>query len=270
MLKQIDHREWLSGRRRGPLAALLRTSLWLASHPYDWAMRWRNRQFDTGRRAIHRAAVPVISVGNLTTGGTGKTPLVASIASHLQNTQHKVGLISRGYGSIDGAPNDEAMELAIRLPNVPHIQKRDRFAAAQQIVKHHAVTVIVMDDGMQHRRLHRDFEIIVIDATDPFGEGYVLPRGYLRENVTSLRRADAIVLTRCDAVSPASLQRTEAEITALHPSASVYRTTHQPSRWHCETCRTGELGELAGHKAAAVCGIGNPAAFAKTIAALDV
>ena len=127
-------RDLVSGRRRGPAAAALRGILAAAEVPYAWAVRWRNRCYDRGMRAVHRIGAPVISVGNLTLGGTGKTPMVEWIARWFLARGRKVGIVSRGYGLRSG-PNDEARELAWKLPGVPHVQDPDRVAAARRATR---------------------------------------------------------------------------------------------------------------------------------------
>ena len=156
---------------------------------------------------VKRASVPVVSVGNLTTGGTGKTPLVVAVAKILRQQAIRVALISRGYGADPNNPsrNDEAMELEHRLPDVPHLQAPDRFAIAKVAVEELESEVLVLDDGFQHRQLHRDLDIVTIDATNPFGYGRLLPRGLLREPVKSLRRSDLVIVTRSNLVDPATL-----------------------------------------------------------------
>ena len=163
---------------------------------------------------VKRAEVPVISVGNLTTGGTGKTPLVVAVAKLLREQSKRVALISRGYGSDPNQPgrNDEAMELEHRLPDVPHLQDPDRFAMAAVAVEELESEVLLLDDGFQHRQLHRDLDIVTIDATNPFGFGRLLPRGLLREPVKGLRRADLVVVTRANLVDAASLSSLKSEI----------------------------------------------------------
>ena len=164
--------------------------------PYTWAVRWRNYGYDHGQSPSQRVSVPVISVGNLSMGGTGKTPLVAWIAQRLQQRGVRVTLVSRGYGAVAGKPNDEALELEQKLPGVPHLQNPDRVAAAQKGIAELGSQAILLDDGFQHRRLARDLDIVLLDAVEPFGFGHVFPRGTLREPISGLRRADLVALSR--------------------------------------------------------------------------
>lgn len=209
----------VSGNKRGVLAALMRGCLRCLTPLYRVAVWWRNRTFDRASVAddqsiVKRAGVPVISVGNLTTGGTGKTPLVVAVAKLLRKQSKRVALISRGYGSDPDQPgrNDEAMELEHRLPDVPHLQDPDRFAMATVAVEELESEVLLLDDGFQHRQLHRDLDIVTIDATNPFGYGRLLPRGLLREPVKSLRRADLVVVTRSNLVDASTLNALQQKI----------------------------------------------------------
>ncbi len=148
--------------------------------PYRLLVETRNRHYDRAADAAKRVPVPVVSVGNLTTGGTGKTPMVAWLARWFQQRGLRPVIVSRGYGSQNGQPNDEARELAEQLPDVPHLQDADRVRGAQQAIAQHGAQVILLDDGFQHRRLHRDLDIVLVDALQPFGSEHLLPRGLLR------------------------------------------------------------------------------------------
>lgn len=212
--------------------------------------------------------MPVISVGNLTTGGTGKTPLVCFIAQQLRAAGLRVALVSRGYGRGEAALNDEALELEQRLPDVPHIQDPDRLKASTIAVEELDSQVIVLDDGFQHRRLHRDLEILVIDATCPYGFDALLPRGMLREPLSSVRRADIAILSRCDAVDPEQRERIRRRYLRLNERLAWFEAAHRPRRLiafrGAETVQQ-PLDALQGKRVAAFCGIGNPEAFAATI-----
>ncbi len=264
----MDYRAVMSGRRRDPLAFLLRGVLRGAATLYGLAIWLRNWRYDAGRLPVHRAAVPVISVGNLTTGGTGKTPLVAYLATALRQRGYRVSLISRGYGRGEAALNDEALELEQRLPDVPHVQDPDRVAAATIAVEELETQVILMDDGFQHRRLHRDLDIVVIDATCPYGYGYLLPRGMLREPLASISRADIVVLSRSNYVSQAERQaiRETYQKNSKHPGLLWVEAEHRPARLIDYRDRTEPLEQLSGKRVLAFCGIGNPEAFRRTLA----
>ncbi|MCM2370902.1 tetraacyldisaccharide 4'-kinase [Aporhodopirellula aestuarii] len=261
----FDHRSLLSGQTKGPVAASARLSLRAASLFYGVAARVRRFQYDTQRKPIHHADVPVISVGNLTTGGTGKTPVVCDICARLRRLGLRVSIISRGYGAGESGMNDEALELAERLPDVPHVQHPDRVEAARIAVDELEAEVLVMDDGFQHRRLFRDLDIVVVDATCPFGFGYMLPRGYLREPISSLRRAGAVILTRTDQVDSAVRDRIRTQIQKYVGSRPLIETTHRPANIVLDRGRTEPIESLEGRRVALVSAIGNPDAFEQTI-----
>ena len=181
MLRASTFRELVSGRKSGPVAKLLRGVLRLVEFPYTWAVNSRNRRFDDGRLPVEKVGVPVVSVGNLTLGGTGKTPMVQWLARWFQNHGLKVSLISRGYKSAGGAKNDEARELEQQLPGVAHWQNPDRVSAARVAISEFGTEVILLDDAFQHRRIARDLDLVLIDALEPFGFGHIFPRGTLRE-----------------------------------------------------------------------------------------
>src|SRR5690606_6118545 len=187
---RLDPARWealISGQRRGFAARLARGALTLGELPYALAVLWRNRRYDRRPELVQHAPIPVVSIGNLTTGGTGKTPLVAWVARYLRGLDLRVVLLSRGYGAPDGALNDEALELEQRLPDVPHVQQPDRVAAVNLAAEEFASQIAVLDDGFQHRRLARDLDIVLLDALQPFGYGHLLPRGLLREPLKGLR-----------------------------------------------------------------------------------
>jgi tetraacyldisaccharide 4'-kinase len=254
----------IRGERRGLWAALERGGLRLASVPYGLAALVRNRLYDRGWKAIHRMTVPVISVGNLTVGGTGKTPCVEYVARRYREMDLRVAILSRGYGSETG-PNDEALVLEENLGDVPHLQGHDRVALARIAIEELQCQVLVLDDGFQHRRLARKLDLVLLDATEPWGHGYLLPRGLLRESKRGLRRASVILLTRCDQVSPAAIEQLRKQVQRWAAEAPVIHTSHRPLEWINSEQRTQELATLRGAKAAAFCGIGNPEAFRRTL-----
>jgi tetraacyldisaccharide 4'-kinase len=229
----------------------------------------RNRLFDWGWKRIHRVPVPVISVGNLTVGGTGKTPCVEYVARFLRQHDCQVAILSRGYKARDGGAgrNDEAMLLEENLPDVPHLQDPDRVAIAQIAIDELESEVLVLDDGFQHRRLGRDLDIVLIDATNPWGYGYLFPRGALREPVIGLGRAHAVVITRADRVDPSELQAIRDRIGRLS-DAPISSAMHQALELMGLEGRTERLEVIRDRPVAAFCGIGNPEAFRETLKCL--
>ncbi len=276
-----DPVDWLSGRRRGMAASLVRSGLWCAQWPYRAAMALRNRRFDAGR-GVERVEVPVIALGNLTTGGTGKTPAVIWICRRLREQGVRVATISRGYGA-DRATgqNDEALELERSLPDVPHLQNPDRVEAARLAIDELASRCLVLDDAFQHRRIARDLDWVLIDARNPFGFGHLLPRGLLREPRSSLRRSDAVLLTRADQVSAAERERLRTEIARhVRSGVPIVATIHRPLAWvsalgASHTIETRSPSDERGgsgipSRVAAFCGIGNPEAFRGTLESIGV
>jgi tetraacyldisaccharide 4'-kinase len=265
ILSPAEFRAIVSGQRHGPLGVLARGLFAAVEIPYTLAVRWRNYGYDKAYTPATRVAVPVISVGNLSMGGTGKTPLVAWIAQHLQQRFVRVTLISRGYGAAAGKQNDEALELAQKLPGVPHLQNPDRVAAAQQAIAELGSEAILLDDGFQHRRLARDLDIVLLDVVEPFGFGHVFPRGTLREPLAGLRRADVIALSRADMVDAAERARIRAIASRYAPQAVWIEMRHAPVRLRGIDGAEAPLASLNGQPLAAFCGIGNPAGFRHTL-----
>lgn len=260
--QMMDHRSIMSGQRQGPLASLIRAGLAGLSIPYRIVVGRRNRSYDRQSTEIHSCGVPVVSVGNLTTGGTGKTPVVCYLAKWYRQRGVRVAIISRGYGRGDGDSNDEALELHARLPDVPHVQDPDRVEAARIAVEELEAELILMDDGFQHRRLHRDLNIVVIDATCPFGYGHLLPRGLLREPLASLSRADLVIISRFDAVDVDVIHKIERAIRDHHAGVPILHCNHRPTSLleHPDS-----VHPIIPQNVAAVSAIGNPAAFEQSL-----
>lgn len=270
----VEH-AWLAvvrGDRRGPLARLARCGLRLLSAPYAAGVAVRNRLYDGGWLTPRRVPVPVVSVGNLNLGGTGKTPCVEFIARFYREQDVRVVVLSRGYGS-DGGLNDEARVLEDNLPDVPHLQGADRAGLAAVAIEELEAELLVLDDGFQHRRLHRDWDIVLVDATRPPHRDALFPAGTLREPLAALRRADVIVLTRCDQVPPAELDATCDRLARLRPGLPIVATEHRPISLLTyteagEPHEVGPPGLLHDRPVFAFCGIGHPAAFYRTLESL--
>ncbi len=251
--------------RRGVLPAVLRGALWVAQGGYRVAVAWRNGRYDRRPELAHRVAVPVVSVGNLTVGGTGKTPLVVYLARQLRRRGVRVTVISRGYKSPEGSVNDEALELERLLPDVPHLQNPDRVQAAQVAIEELEAQVLLLDDGFQHRHLARDLDVVLLDALCPFGHGHLLPRGLLREPLSSLRRAHAVVLSRCDLVEPEQIRAIRRQVEQVAPGLVWAQARHRPRELRAASSRRESLETLRDVPVAAFCGIGNPQGFRLTL-----
>ena len=287
MINQTKLLEIISGRQQGIFAASMRVVLWSLTPLYRLGVDRRNKRFRDDPNAVTKVDVPVISIGNLTTGGTGKTPLVIWLCRHIRRRNHRVAIVSRGYGAETGdghtvKPNDEAMELGQRLPDVPHLQNPNRVASATIAIDELETQCIVMDDGFQHRKLNRDLDIVVIDATQPFGYGYLLPRGLLREPVKNIARADCVVISRCDQVTQQVLNQIESKIRTHSIHLPIAKTKVQPAMWLQFDGQQKSLAEMhlseesssssnaCCMKAFVCCAIGNPESFLKTVASVGV
>ena len=259
------YRELIGGRKT-LFRSAARSLLELIEWPYARVIQSRNRAYDERRRPLEKVDARVISVGNLTVGGTGKTPFVAWLVRHLDEQGISVGIVSRGYGSRSSQPNDEARELARLLPHVPHRQHPRRVLACQQLLQQHAAQVIVADDAFQHRRLHRDLDIVLLDGLDPFGAEHLLPRGWLREPVESLRRADVVALTRCDLLTLEQRAAIRLRVNKLAPQAVWLEVSQRPVGLQAADGTVADLTALTSHRWLAFCAIGNPAGFRGTLA----
>lgn len=265
--KTLNHEQWflrtINGQTHGPLAAAARELFSLAAPLYANAMLARNLLYSRRLLKAKHALRPVVSVGNLTLGGTGKTPIVAWLAAALAESGRHPAVLLRGYKSRNGQ-SDEALLLEQLLapvsPAVPVRANPDRYAAAIALTAQQpAVDAFVLDDGFQHRKLARHFDLVLIDATNPFGNGKVLPRGPLREPMRALRRVGAVLLTRTDLVDAEKLAQIESTVRCEQAGVPIYRCAF-------EMTLSNEIGDvpldtLANAPVFAACGIGNPLAF---------
>lgn len=256
----------ISNRNRHWTASFLRMGLAVASLPYGVVTDARNFGYRIGLLSSQRVGVPVISIGNITTGGTGKTPTVAWIVHQLQELGKKPAILSRGYRSLDGEENDEKKLLDSLCPLVPHVQHPKRIESARKVLAETDSNVLVLDDAFQHRQMRRDFDLLLVDALNPWGFGGLLPRGLLRERLSQLARADAILLTRCDLASAESLQKIIHEI-ARYTQAPVLKTRFQATDLINGVGEAKSLAEIERQKPLIFCGIGNPKGFQQTLAA---
>ena len=256
----MDERKVLDimGGAGGPATSLLRAGLLCASFPYSAVMRARRWLYRRGVLPSTAADAPVICVGNITTGGTGKTPMVAWVVRHLARAGKTPAILTRGYKSVGGV-SDEA-ELLRMLTGAEVVVNADRVAGADAAVAGGA-DVLVMDDGYQHCRLRRDLDIVLVDAVNPFGFGHCLPRGLLREPPGALRGAGAVVITRSDTVDAEALGRLGERLGALAPGASIHAADHRLAGAIDAAGVEHPAEALAGRKVMAFCGIARPESF---------
>ncbi len=235
---------------------------WLipASALYAGLMRLRNAWYDAAPFASHDAGIPVICVGNITTGGSGKTPLVMEIVRGLSAAGRTPAILTRGYRGRADEPADEVLEYRSALPDVPVVVNPDRVKGAATARLEHDADCIVMDDGFQHRRLRRDLDIVVIDALNPWGGGWTLPAGRLREPLTGLRRAGLIVINRVNLADDAAADAIEARLDALPVESPRLRASVAVDRI-VEDRVSLPTERLKDRRVQPVSGLGNPAAF---------
>jgi len=253
----------ISGRRRGPGAALLRGILRAGSWIYA-VLHWGRRfLYSAGILRAVRLPCPVISVGNITCGGTGKTPFVEFLARWFARKNFRVAVLARGYGRLeDPRRDDEDLLSEMALENVVRLAGADRTALAHRALSEFGAEVVILDDGFQHYRLHRTLDLVLVDATDPFAGGRLLPRGLLREPPAALRRADLVILTRVDQAEPGTLEALRRELGA--PVEAIHRPV---AVRHLASRKVFGLDWLRDRPVHAFCGVGNPESFRRTLQA---
>jgi len=255
----------VSGRERGLSAALARGGLWVLAVFYRIGLAVVNLRLRLPG-GVRRIARPVLSIGNLTVGGTGKTPMTALAARLVTEAGGRPVIVSRGYAAPPGGKNEEARELERLAPGVPVVHGRDRWQAIHDWMWRRPCDVAILDDGFQHRRLARDLDVVLVDATRPFGYGHLLPRGLLRELPAALARADFVVITRADLVEPAALADLKERVRrSLARGAQILTAEHRPTAILGAGGKIGPPDVLRGETIAAACGIGNPEAFRATL-----
>jgi len=269
------------GRRKSPVVeAFLR----LLSLVYGLLIRLRHGLVAAGVLKRRRLSQRVISVGNVTLGGTGKTPAVMALAVLLEQHDQKPVVVSRGYGRSDEsrilvvsdgsrlladttAGGDEPVLIGSRLERVPVVVGSDRFEAARFACGQFGSDTVVLDDGFQHVRLRRDLDIVLIDAVDPFGNGRLFPAGILREPLSALRRAQVVLITGADRTPDVEpLKQAIRRWTA----AQIFTSRHMPTA--LVNILTGDpkpLAALRGTRVLAFAGIARPQSFIATLGSLE-
>ena len=224
-------------KESGCIAVFVKIGLFITSIAYGVIIRaliflqslWR-----------HQLGCKVISVGNITWGGTGKTPLVESIARYLKQRGRKVAILSRGYkrktvdcrlSTVDYKNvGDEPAMLMNNLEDVPVIVDANRIRSAKKAIKEYAADTVLLDDGFQQWKIKKDLEIVAIDAVCPFGNRHMIPRGILREPLSSLKRADMFVFTKTN-LNP-DIQKAKDFLHSLNPQAAIFESIHKPKGFY--------------------------------------
>ena len=269
-------RGWEEGFPPGPARRLLG----VAEGGYRGLLGAREWLYARGVLRCRALPCPVVSIGNLTVGGTGKTPAVEVAVATLAALGRRPAVVSRGYGRKSGGihvvadaaairldaedAGDEPFLLARRLPGVPVVVGANRYAAARLALERFGVSAIVLDDGFQHRTLRKDLEIVMTRARRPWGNGRLLPGGPLRESLRALARADLVVAT--GAARPQDAPEVVATVAAHAPGVPVLAATYVPAEcWEAARMRPVALGALAGRRLLAFAGIAAPPAFEHTL-----
>jgi tetraacyldisaccharide 4'-kinase len=255
---------------------------WAPSLLYSAYQHLRGWLFARQWRQVRRLDTPVLSVGNLTVGGTGKTPVTAFLAEYLIGRGFRPVILSRGYGGRSGGDGDasgvkvvadgqsvlmnpttagdEPYLLAMKLPGVPVLCHPDRYTAGRWAERHLHPDIILLDDGFQHMKLHRDFDLLLMDGLSPLGNGRVLPAGPLREPAKALRRATAVLLTRCP--EAASADHATMWLERIAPEVPVHTSEFRPAGlFPAEGSPSTDLAGFRDKRVVAFCGIAHPGQF---------
>ena len=272
------------GDERGAVSWLIRAVAWPFSLVYRAGLALFLAAYSLGIRKRHRLAVPVVSVGNLTFGGTGKTPAVEAVCRMLIEQGRKVVVLSRGHGGSAAGPmvasdgesiaasaaecGDEPLVLAQALKGVPIVVGKDRRASGDLACREFAPDVVVLDDGLQYWQLHRDLDIVVVDALRPFGSGFVMPMGDLREPARGLSRADVVLLNNARELGEEAVRPLLDLISRLAPETLILHCGRRPCRLTGPAGEPVELDWLRGRHVIAFCGIGRPESFFDTLESL--
>ena len=281
-MNQESYRKLISGQSSGAPAVLLRFFLGVAAQVYSIIIRLRNLLYSKGRLKTHSVNAAVISVGNITAGGTGKTPLVIWLCNKitqnlkLKTQNYRCAILTRGYKATQNLKlktknySDEPAILAKSCSEAKIIVKPNRVVGAAEAVNKFGAKVVIMDDGFQHQRLDRDLDIVTIDAMCPFGYDKMLPAGLLREPVSALKRAGAVVITRCNQIAEARLVKLEEKIKSVNADMIIAKSIHTPICAKSLERKEISIEKLKSKKIFAFCGIGNPDAFLGTIKELGL
>lgn len=243
--------------------------LYILSLPYLFISYSRAFFYKNNFFSIQKITKPVIAVGNISVGGTGKTPFCIELIQLCIRHQLLPAIVSRGYG------NDEQRVYQNRFPHIPMAFSANRVNACNSLLKSEPkISLFILDDAFQHQKIHRDLNLLLINALDPFGLGYCLPRGFLRESLKAIHRADAIILTRADEVNGAEKQKIKEEISSLAgKNTPIFEATHEPESLVSpigEVLNFEQFFSLRYQKMAGLCGIAQPNGFFNTLMKINI
>lgn len=253
----------MTDKKRSVIFIPLKGLLYLLSLLYAAGIFLRKLLYRAHIFKTHKAPLKVISVGNITLGGTGKTPFTIALAKMMEEILKKnVSVLIRGYGW------DEQEMLKRNLTDVPVLVGEDRLRSSYKAVKLYASDTAIMDDGFQHWEIHRDLDIVLVDSRYPFGNGHLFPRGILRESAKSLARADVIVFTKAGKKLPAQGMAREY-IRSINGDAILLEAFHKPKYFYeGRTKRTTDLAYVKNKRVILLSSIGDPAYFEETVRSL--
>jgi tetraacyldisaccharide 4'-kinase len=273
------HDQFLYKKEKSLGERILLLPLYLLSLPYGWAVRTRVLFYSLGLLKKRRLPCPVISVGNITVGGTGKTPLVMALAKGLMERGIPTAILSRGYRRKKGSgplvtdgqkiilspeeSGDEPFLMASALKGIPVLVGKDRFKNGELALGRFPLCGFLLDDGFQHLPLHRDLNILLIDSNIGFGDGHLLPRGILRESLTHLRRADFFLITKVEETQTCA--PLESKLREIHPSPPIFHSHYEPTGLIWSDGKFESLHHVKGKRVFAISGIANPAYFSSLL-----
>lgn len=253
----------MTDRLTGPVFIPLKCILYLASFIYGIAIMIRRLLYSLKVFRSEKAPVKVVSVGNITLGGTGKTPFTIMLSKLVREELNRdPAVLIRGYGW------DEQAMLKKNLPDTPILVGEDRLKSADRAMKLYGTSIAILDDGFQHWELQRDLDIVLIDSTNPFGNGQLFPRGILREPKSALRRADMVVFTKADKGAK-SIDGLRREIASIKKGVIFLEAVHKPTHFYEARARKDiGLACVRGKKVLLVSSIADPDNFKETVRSL--
>lgn len=270
----IINNEW-----QGILPGIIKIFFFILSCLYRIVLSCRSKCYNAGILKSTKLSVPVISVGNITLGGVGKTPFVELIAKYLKTKNKKVAILSRGYGAKKRKNNsstkiieynDEHLVLSENLEGVPNIINSNRALGGKIAIEKHNVDCLLLDDGFQHLKLKRSLDIVIINSLNPFGFENVIPRGFLREPLKNIERANLFIITHTNLCTPDEIDLIRNRLKSINNRVPIIESIHHPLQIEelgSET--TEDVSWLSGKKIYSLSAIGCPESFSKSLIKLE-